>query len=114
MQALADDLQHAFRRLAAQRGTAMVAGAMLALAIGITSAMLTIVDHMLLRPVPYHDPAALVSLYVGTGPHAMLPYVTRDVVRAWRASPAFTAVAGVVTGPAILEGQNLQLSRPRR
>ena len=50
MQAPADDLRHAFRRLTAQRGTAMVAGGMLALAIGITSAMLTVVDHMLLRP----------------------------------------------------------------
>ena len=57
MQALADDLRHAFRRLTAQRGTAMVAGGMLALAIGITSAMLTVVDHMLLRPVPRGDAA---------------------------------------------------------
>ena len=45
----------------------MVAGGMLALAIGITSAMLTIVDHMLLRPVPYHDPAALVCVCMGHG-----------------------------------------------
>src|SRR5262249_49767778 len=88
------------------RGTALVAGGMLALAIGITSAMLTIVDHMLLRPVPFRDPAALVSLYVGTGPHEMLPYVTRDVVRAWQASGAFNAVAGIVQQRAFVEGES--------
>jgi hypothetical protein len=55
MQTRADDLRHALRRLRAQRWTALVAGGMLALAIGITSAMLIIVDHMLLRPVPYRD-----------------------------------------------------------
>jgi putative ABC transport system permease protein len=106
VQTFADDLRHARRRLTGQRGTAVVAGGMLALAIGITSAMLTIVDHMLLRPVPYRDPSALVSLYVGTGPHEMLPYVTRNVVRAWRESAAFTAVAAVAQQPVILEGQN--------
>jgi predicted permease len=106
MQTLADDLRHTLRRLRAQRWTALVAGGMLALGIGITSAMLTLVDHMLLRPVPYRDPAALVSVYVGTGPHEMLPYVTRDVVRAWQDSGAFSAVAAVVQQPAILDGQS--------
>ena len=52
MQILADDLRHAIRRLRVSRWTGIVAGSMLALAIGITSAMLTIVDHMLVRPVP--------------------------------------------------------------
>jgi hypothetical protein len=85
---------------------ALVAGAMLALAIGITAAMLTIVDHMLLRPVPYRDPASLVSVFVGRGPHEMLPYVTRDVVRAWEGSGAFAAVAGTVQQPAIIEGES--------
>lgn len=112
MQTLSDDLRHALRRLRVQRWTALVAGGMLALAIGMTSAMLTIVDHMLLRPVPYRDPASLVSLYVGTGPHEMLPYVTRDVVRAWRESGAFSAVAGIVQQPAILDGQSGLSTRP--
>jgi hypothetical protein len=47
MQTFADDLRHAIRRLREQRGTAAIAVGMLALAIGITSAMLTLVDHML-------------------------------------------------------------------
>ena len=106
MQTLTDDLRHAIRRLRGQRWTAIIAGGMLALAIGITSAMLTIVDHMLLRPVPYRDPAALVSLYVGTGPHEMLPYVTREVAQAWQRSAAFSAVAGLVQQPAIIDGQS--------
>lgn len=112
MQTFADDLRHVIRRLRVQRGTAMIAGGMLALAIGITSAMLTVVDHMLLRPVPFRDPASLVAVYVGTGPHEMLPYVTREVVRAWQTSPAFRDVAAVVQQPAILEGTAGLSSRP--
>ncbi len=112
MQTLADDLRHAIRRLRVQRWTALIAGGMLALAIGITSAMFTIVDHMLLRPVPFRDPAALVSIYVGTGPREMLPYVSREVVRAWAASAAFDEVAAVVQQPAIIEGQNGLSTRP--
>jgi predicted permease len=106
MQTFTDDLRHAIRRLRGQRSSAILAAAMLALGIGITSAMLAIVDHMLWRPVPYRNPDALVSAYVGTGPHEMLPYVTRDVVQAWRRSTAFTAVAGVVQQRAIIEAQN--------
>src|SRR5439155_4680754 len=45
---LVDDLRHAIRRLRAQPGTAVLASAMLALAIGVTSAMFTVADHMLL------------------------------------------------------------------
>ena len=105
MQTFADDLRHTIRRLRVQRGTAAIAVGMLALAIGITSAMLTLVDHMLWRPVPYRDPAALVTLYVGTGPREMMPYVTREVVQAWRESEAFSSVAGVVQQSAIVDGQ---------
>lgn len=102
----ADDLRHAMRRLRAQPGTATVAAGMLALAIGITSAMFTIVDHMLVRPVPYRDPTRLVNPYVGTGPHNMLPYVSREVVRAWQSSPVFSVVHGFVQQAAIVEGEN--------
>jgi hypothetical protein len=31
-------------------------------------------------PVPYRDPAQLVTPYVGTGLHNMLPYVSREVL----------------------------------
>lgn len=112
MQILADDLRHAIRRLRVSRWTGIVAGSMLALAIGITSAMLTIVDHMLVRPVPYREPAALVAVYVGTGPQEMLPYVTAGVVRDWQGSAAFSAVAGVVQQPAIIEGSNGLSTKP--
>ena len=95
-----------------QRGTTIIAGSMLALAIGITSAMLTIVDHMLVRPVPYRDPATLVSIFVGTGPREMMPYVTREDVRAWQDSGVFSAVAGVVQQPAILDGESGPSTKP--
>ena len=62
---LADDLRHAWRRLRAQPGTAAVAASMLALAIGVTSATFTVVDHMLFRPAPFRDPSRLVTPWIG-------------------------------------------------
>ena len=60
MQTLVDDLQHAVRRVRAQRWTAIAAGSMLTLAIGITWPMLTIVDHMPLDDLPeFYTPLTL-------------------------------------------------------
>jgi putative ABC transport system permease protein len=103
---IVDDLRHAIRRLRAQPATAAIAAGMLALAIGITSAMFTVVDHLLLRPVPYRDPSRLVAVWIGTGPESLLPYVSRETILAWRASPAFSAVHGVVQQSVVVEGQN--------
>ena len=67
MPALGDDLRHAVRRLRGRRWTPLIADGMVAFAIGITSAMLTIVDHMLVRPVPL-APNCAVAL-----PHLPVP-----------------------------------------
>ncbi len=103
---LLDDLRHAVRRLRAQPGTAAIAAAMLALAIGVTSAMFTVVDHLLVRPVPFRDPSRLVSPRIGREGQGFLPYVKNDLVRAWRGSPAFEAVSAIVQQSAVIEGSS--------
>ena len=106
-----DDLRHALRRLRAQPATAVIAAALLALAIGVASAMFTIADHLLIRPVPYRDPATLVTPYVGTDVHHMRPYVSRDIVRAWRSSRAFSGVHAVVQQSVVVDGASGRAAR---
>jgi predicted permease len=83
---------YAARSLASQRWRSLVAVGMLALAIGIATAMFTIVDALLLRPVPFEDVDRLAHLLMiddrGRGGFG----VSADVLRAWQGSAAFEAV----------------------
>jgi putative ABC transport system permease protein len=56
------DLRYAFRRLLAAPGFTAVAVMTLALGIGATTAIYSVVDMMMLRPLPYPDPERLVFL----------------------------------------------------
>ena len=53
--AAVQDVRHAARRLRSRPVTSLAAIGMLGLGIGITTAMFTIVDALLLRPVPFRD-----------------------------------------------------------
>jgi putative ABC transport system permease protein len=59
------DLRHAWRLLRRQPAFAAVAILTLALGIGTTTAVFTIVNGVLLRPLPYRDPSRLVILFYG-------------------------------------------------
>jgi hypothetical protein len=61
---LLEDLRHASRALHHQRGLSLVVMLTLALAIGANSAIFTIVNAVLLRPLPYADPDRLVMIYM--------------------------------------------------
>ena len=63
---------------------------MLGLAIGITTAMFTVVDALILRPVPFRDPERLAQMYMGTD-RGGRTVVAPAVLNAWRTSPAFEA-----------------------
>ena len=57
-----DDLRDATRMLRSQPGFAAVALLMLALGIGATTAIFTVVNAVLINPLPYPDSDALVSI----------------------------------------------------
>jgi putative ABC transport system permease protein len=63
LDALRRDLRYAVRSLRKNAGFAAVATLTLALGIGATTAIFTIVDALLLRPLPFTDPERLVRLY---------------------------------------------------
>ena len=62
MSTLATDLRYAIRMLWKDRRFTFVALVALALGIGATSAIYTVVDSVLLRPLPFPEPAALVDV----------------------------------------------------
>ena len=66
MDALLREVRHALRALAGQRTFTLTALATLALGLGANTAMFGIVHGMLLRPLPYPDPDAIVR--VGQAP----------------------------------------------
>jgi len=57
-----NEWRHAMRRLAQRPGITLMAIAVLALGIGANTAIFTLVNAVLLRPLPYVDSGRLVSL----------------------------------------------------
>ena len=73
------DVRYALRRFQAAPGFATVAAVTLALGIGATTAIYSVVDSLLLKPLPYGDPARLVNL--GTqGRTSVNPYFDPDQI----------------------------------
>ncbi|HSM60005.1 MAG TPA: ABC transporter permease, partial [Longimicrobiales bacterium] len=57
------EFRHAARRLARAPGFAAVVVLTLALGVGANAAIFTVLDAVLLEPLPYHDPGRLVRVY---------------------------------------------------
>jgi len=66
MSALRQDLRYAVRGLAKARGFAAVAILTLAFALGASSAIFSVVNAILLQPLPYHDGERLVRVTTGS------------------------------------------------
>ena len=95
MATLTQDFRYAFRRLKNDPGFAAVAVLTLALGIGANSAMFSIVNAVLLRPLPYRDPARLMLLseHWPQFPRLSVSYLN---YRDWRdQSHSFEAVGAV-------------------
>jgi putative ABC transport system permease protein len=60
---IARDLQYAFRTLSRTLGFSIIAIVVTALCIGAATSLFTVVRSVLLRPLPFHDPARLVMVY---------------------------------------------------
>src|SRR4051812_25630279 len=96
------DLRYAFRSVRRQPAVSVAAIGMLGLGIGITTAMFTIVDALILRPVPFRAPDQLAFVYMGNE-HGGSIAVAPAVLRAWRSSGAFAAAESAVPDTALLD-----------
>src|SRR5262249_36301772 len=71
---LGNDVRYGFRALRKGRGVTAVALVTLALGIGATTAVFSLVDAVLLRPLPFKQPERLVGFW-GSAPEMGLPVV---------------------------------------
>src|SRR3954452_7173990 len=62
MYAVAQNLRFAFRQLRKAPGFSLTVILTLALGIGAATAIFSLVEGVLLRPLPFHDPSRLVTL----------------------------------------------------
>lgn len=78
------DVRYALRSLARSRGFATVALASLALGIGLTTAIFSVIDGVLLRPLPYPDADAIVRVReVVQTPGPDRDAIPRHLLRHW-------------------------------
>jgi putative ABC transport system permease protein len=106
------DVRHAWRLLRRQPAFTSVAVLTLALGIGTTTAVFTIVYGVLLRPLPYRDPTRLVALFYGHHGRVspwLSPLNVRDYVGGSEAFDDASALAPVsVTMTGVGEPERLQ------
>ena len=108
----AQDLRFGVRMLVRNPGFAGAALLTLGLATGATTTMFGVVNHVLLRPLPYADPDALVRVYgrnwreepADGAPDPMTGPVDGETIDAMRASRSLAGVAGYSPGARTIGG----------
>jgi|HubBroStandDraft_1064217.scaffolds.fasta_scaffold01858_9 putative ABC transport system permease protein len=84
MRTCLQDLRYAARNLLRSRGFAAVAAITLTIGIGANTAIFSIIDTILLRPLPFRDPGQLVRLYETEAAPGNYPFAGPDFLD-WRA-----------------------------
>src|SRR3954449_6617511 len=97
MNGLARDLRLGFRQLRKTPGFTLTVVLTLALGIGATTAIFSLVEGVLLRPLPFKDADRLVLLgdHLGGGPN--LSVTAREITTYSNATSAFTSLGGYIT-----------------
>ena len=94
MRPFLDDVRNSWRKLIRQPRAVTGTILLLALAIGVTSAMFAVVDAFLVRPAPFKSPDTLAQLWIkNTNGSSRISFAT---ARAWRDTGVFEAVHPVV------------------
>ena len=95
MHGLLLNLRLALRQLRRTPGFALTVVLTLALGIGATTAIFSLVEGVLLRPLPFHDPAQLVTLndtLEGAGMSGLLAVTSGEVTQYARDTTSFASL----------------------
>jgi putative ABC transport system permease protein len=103
MYALAQGLRFAFRQLWKAPGVSLTVVFTLALGIGATTAIFSLVEGILLRPLPFSDPDRLVLVGDHLGGSPNIPVTAREIGKYANATSAFSSLGGYI-------GANYELS----
>jgi predicted permease len=102
LESMARDLKYALRLLTRRRGFAAAIVLTLAVGVGSTTAVFTLADPMLFRPLPYPESDRLVEVYARAGASTLVFHVP-DFLSAERTARSFEAIAAF--GPADIGGR---------
>ncbi len=83
MQTFLRDLEHSVRMFRHNRGFAFAVVAVLALGIGANTAIFSVINSVILRPLSYPDPDRLIQ-FLTTDQTGSTPYVTVPELRIWK------------------------------
>ena len=119
IETLVQDIRYALRGLARQKTFTIVAVVTLALGIGANTAIFSVVNELLLRPLPYADAERLVMLWEVTPEGRHQNTISRANFRAWREQGAgFESMAAFsdqrlnLTGAGEAEEVSVQFATP--
>ena len=101
MGTISQDIRFALRQFMKRPGFTLTAMLILALGLGANTAIFSVVNAFLIRPLPYKDPARLVALYerdvIGTEPYNS---VSAGALFDWqRYAHSFESIGGYFSGP---------------
>jgi putative ABC transport system permease protein len=94
MSNLLRDIRRAFRQLRKSPGFALIVIVTLALGIGATTAVFSLIEGVLLRPFPFADPEKLVILGDHLGSGTNIPVTAREIRIYSAAATAFSSMGG--------------------
>ena len=106
MAAFLHDIRYAFRLLRKRPGWAAVSIVTLALGIGANTAIFSVVNAVLIRPLPYREPARLVLVWTtfGHSKQSRAPASAPELLELRARSRLFDGFAGIWVGSATLTG----------
>ena len=101
----ARDLRHSARRLKMAGGFSFAVILMLTVGIGAAATIFSLIEGILLRPLPFHDPGRLVQLGEHVGENPGIGITARDIRAYSTAASAFSSVGAFAGAKFELSGQ---------
>ena len=112
MQTLGQNLRVAFRQLRKAPGFTVAVVLMLALGIGATTAIFSLVEGVLLRPLPYHDADRVVILGDHLGDSANVAVTAREIATYIGSTSAFSSVGAFIGSSYAVSNANNAVGLP--